>query len=163
MKTIQKWGLRAALLLTVLLQACGGGEAGDGTPASGEIPGSARPQAARGAPEALFAQDGTPSAAARHPAAHDERRTLAGLYATPEQYAWEALTVEPYTVLVDVDAHASADAAVDKTLRDFRWSRDGARAAYYVQARDKRVAVEVADELAASGVPLVFLIVEPRS
>jgi hypothetical protein len=146
----------SALLLVLAVQACGGG--GD-EPVSG----SGRAQASRVTAEALFAQDGRPSAAARQPPAGWQHATAAGLYATPEQLAWEALTVEPYTVQVDVDLHASTDAAVAKTLADYRWSFDGARAAYYVRAADARRAVAVADALTAAGVPLVFLVVEARS
>ena len=144
--------MRAITLLVVLApKVCGGSEPTEGT---------GRPLAARGQREALFAQDSRPSAAVRQPPAGWLHRSSAGLYATPEQYAWEALTVEPYTVLVDVDAHASPDAAIDKTLRDFRWSRDGDRAAFYVCTRDPRQAVAVADELSASGVPLVFVMAQ---
>lgn len=152
-------GVRAAMLLAVLsLQACGGAETQDGKNTS-DAPTAARPQAARGQPDALFASDGRPSAAARQPPGGWQYRTRAGLYATPAQVAWEALTVEPYTVLVDVDRHANADAAVERTLADFRWSGEIAGTAFYVQAADAARAVEVADELHASGVPHVFLVV----
>jgi hypothetical protein len=149
--------VRAIALLAVLaLKACGGSGADNH-----QQTGAGRLQAASGKAEALFAQDGRPSAAARQPPPGYGQRTRAGLYATPEQFAWEALTVEPFTVLVDVDAHASPDAAIDKTLRDLRWSGDAARAAaFYVRAADARAAVAVADELTASGVPLVFVIAQ---
>lgn len=150
---IQPTSTLATLLLALALQACGGSD--------GEAPeGGGRAQSARGVPEALFAQDGRPSAAARMPPEGQALRTAAGLYATPAQLAWEALTVEPYTVLVDVDAHASGDAAVARTLADHRWSADGARAAYYVRAGDPRHAVAVADALTAAGLGLVFLVVD---
>ncbi len=149
-------GVRAAMLLAVLaLQACGDSSTQD-SPSS---PSAARPQEARGQPEALFSSDGRPSAAARQPPEGWRHRSRAGLYATPEQVAWEALTVEPYTVLVDVDRHASTDAAVERTLADFRWSGQSAGTAFYVQAADASRAVEVADEINASGVPNVFLVV----
>jgi hypothetical protein len=140
-----------ALLVVLALKACGGDE---------PVASGGRTAAASNHPQALFANDGRPSAAARQPPAGWAHLSSAGLYATPEQYEWEALTVEPYTVLVDVDAHASPDAAIDKTLGDFRWSRDSDRAAFYVRARDPRQAVAVADELTASGVPLVFVIAQ---
>lgn len=157
-KPLTKAGPRALALTTMLvlqlaLQACGGG-ADD----VAQVPPD-RAQAARGPSLALFAPDGRPTAAAGVPPEGWRHRTQAGLYATAEQFAWEALTVEPYTVLVDVDTHPSADAALDKTLADIRWSADSAHAAFYVRAGDPARAVEVADRLSAAGVPRVFLVV----
>lgn len=152
-----RWCAQAGALLIVALQAaCGGSD-------EGQDPSGGRPQANRGAPEALFAQDGRPSAAARQPAEGWNHRTRVGLYATQAQYDWEALTVEPYTVLVDVDAHSSSAAAVAKALAGFRWSREGDRIAYYVRASDAGRSVEVADALADAGVPLVFVITRAGS
>ncbi len=151
----------AILLLALALQACGGNEGveGDGRRPDGSAGGD-RAQAARGIPEALFAQDGRPSRVARQPPPGLALRTAAGLYATTAQFEWEALTVEPYTVLVDVDQHATAAVAIEKTLADFRWSLDGARAAHYVRAAELPRALAVADALTAAGLPLVFLVVD---
>jgi hypothetical protein len=146
----------AALLALVLLKGCGGGD-------DGHHPASGRAQTAQPTREALFAQDGQPSLAARQPPPGWAHRTRAGLYATPEQFDWEALTVEPYTVLVDVDAYPTAEAALAKVLADFRWSADGDRAAYYVRSADARQAVTVADALTDAGVPLVFMIARGQS
>lgn len=150
--------LRAtALLALILLQGCGGSHDDGNHQASGRGLVSAATR------EALFAHDGQPSAAARQPPPGWGHRTRAGLYATPDQLAWEALTVEPYTVLVDVDAYPTPEAALRKALADFSWSPDSGQAAYYVRSADARQAVAVADALADAGVPLVFLVVGGRS
>jgi hypothetical protein len=152
----------SAMLVVLALQACGG--ASDvASEQRAHASGSGRAHDARAVPEALFGRDGQPSTSARHPPEGWRHYTAAGLYATPAQAAWEALTVEPYTVLVDVDTHPSAAAAIDKTLRDFRWSRDSAHAAFYVRADAPEQAVLVADALTAAGLPRVFLVVEQRS
>jgi hypothetical protein len=147
----------AALLALMLLKGCGGGQDDGHHPASG------RGLVSHESRAALFAHDGQPSPAARQPPVGWKHLSRAGLYATPEQFAWEALTVEPYTVLVDVDAYPTPEAALAKVLADFRWSPDGNLAAHYVRSADGARAAAVADALADAGVPLVFVIAEGRS
>ncbi len=144
----------AALLLA---QGCGGQDE-DGRPPTPAGDGIAQAQAS--APEPLFGPDGQPSAGARRPPRQGQWQHRAGLYATTAQLAWEALTVEPYTVTVDVARHASAEAAVAETLRAFRWSPDGARAGFYVVSPDASAAVTVAEALSDGGIPLVFVVTD---
>jgi rhodanese-related sulfurtransferase len=141
----------AALLALMMLKGCGGG-VDEHSPTSGLA------LASHESREALFAQDGQPSQAARQPPPGWGYRSRAGLYATRTQVEWEALTVAPYTVVVDVDAFSSPEAALAKTLADFRWSADGNLSAYYVHAADGARAVAVADALAEAGVRLVFVV-----
>ncbi len=136
----------AWLLATAMLVGCGGVD--DSRPA--------------GDGDALFGRDGRPSALARQAPANSALRTRAGLYAAPEDVAWQTLIAEPYTVLVEVDRHASPDAAVETTLRNYRWSPEGPLAAFFVSSSDPAQAAAVADELTASGVPNVFLVLGAR-
>ncbi len=145
----------AALLLA---QGCGGQDEGGAQPATPTSEGVARVQAT--APEPLFGPDGQPAAGARRPPRLGLWMHRAGLYATQEQLAWELLTVAPYTVTVDVQRHASAEAAVADTLRAFRWSTDGVRAGFYVVSSDASTAVTVADALSDGGIPLVFVVTD---
>lgn len=146
----------APLLAALLLAACGGQDDGPG-------PTAADATAAAPVRTALFEADGQPSASAHLPPPGWTHRTQAGLYATAEQVAWEALTVEPYTVVVDVDALGGPEVALAKVLADHRWSPDGDLAAFYVRAADARLAVAVADALSGAGLPRVFLVVGERS
>ena len=134
-----------ALLVLLALCACGDG-GGDGTADAGsEL-------------DSLFDRQGQPSAQAHVQPAGLAVQTHAGLYATPQQVEWQALTAEPYTVLVDLDAHDSVEEAAAVTLRNFRWAQEGARAAFYVRGTDLTQAAALADALSAGGVPTVFLV-----
>lgn len=149
-------GRALALVLVIALEACGGS-----TEATAHAGGSGRVAGTQAVVPGLFALDGRPNADAQHPPAGFALRTRAGLYATPEQVAWEALTVEPYTVRVDVDAHGSVEQTIQRTLADRRWSEAGELAAFYVSAAEPQRAVAVADALTAAGVQRVFMVVQP--
>lgn len=148
-RTFVGCGLAAAL---ALVAGCGGGDGGVAEPAAGA--------AAASAVDPLFGDDGEPSVLARQRPAGAAPVTRSGLYATPRQLAWTELISQPYTVVVDVDRHASPDEAVEHTLRNLRTSGQAGRdAAFFVHAADPARAAWVADELAASGAPRVFVVV----
>jgi hypothetical protein len=110
----------------------------------------------------LFEPDGKPSAEAQE-RPPGSPVTRSGLYASPSQYAWEALTVEPYTVLVDLDSSGSAEAALAKAFEDHAWAADGQGVAQYVRGGSPRQAAAVADALTAAGIGNVFLVNEARA
>lgn len=78
--------------------------------------------------------------------------------ATAAQYEWSALTMEPYTVLVDLDAAASPQAALDEFLAGYRWSGRGAEPEVFVRGRDGAAAAAVAASIVAEGASRVFLV-----
>ncbi|MEO8524407.1 MAG: hypothetical protein ABI460_06785 [Caldimonas sp.] len=125
-------------VITISLAACGGGHESD-------------------PPAPLFDADGKPSAAA-HQRPAGSPTTQSGLYATPAQYAWEALTAEPYTVLVDLDAASGPAAALAKARADHAWAVDSQGVAHFVRGGSPGQAVAVADGLTASGIGDVFLV-----
>jgi hypothetical protein len=135
--TATTWICTTALLLA----ACGGS---DDT--------GARPRHAD-----LFGSDGRPSATAGEPPANAALRHRAGLYASTEQLAWEALTVEPYTVVVDADGASPAE-LVQTTLDDYRWSGAHPATAFFVRGGDARRVAAVADALTAAGLRQVFVV-----
>lgn len=81
-------------------------------------------------------------------------RTRSGLYATRAQYEWQALTLPPYTVLLDVDALGSEQAAVDEA----ELSRGAPGVAWFVRARQPARAAMVADRLTYFGIAPVFVV-----
>ena len=62
----------------------------------------------------------------------------------PPSTEWEALTLGPYTVLLDLDALGSAEAAL-QTAERVRGMRDSAGVAYFVRARQPAEAARVAN------------------
>lgn len=130
-----------ALLALQTLYACGGGI--DGAPSNIDT---------------LFDGKGRPSTQAQQAPESLAVRTRAGLYATPQEVDWQLLIAEPYTAVVDVDAHASVEQAAAAALRIFRWSSDGALVAFFVRGSQPAQAAAVADALTAGGVTMVFLV-----
>jgi hypothetical protein len=124
--------------VAIILAACGGSNESD--------------QAA-----SLFDADGQPSAAARQQPA-DSPSTRGALYATPAQYAWEALVAGPYTVLVDLDTFASPAAALAKALSDHEWAAEHQGVSHFVRGGTPEQAAAVADGLSDAQVTNVFLI-----
>lgn len=126
--------------LALALAACGGGSEADEA-------------------VALFDAHGQPSAEARH-RPEGSPATKTGLFATPAQYAWEALTAEPYTVLVDLDTAASpADAlAIARANHAFATAQRHVGVAHFVRGGSCEAAVTVVDALSAGGVGPVFLV-----
>lgn len=142
--------LAGGLLLQAAVRAAGAG---------------AKPVTYRGEAEALFAQDGRPAATAFEPPPGLALRSRAGLYATPEQLAWQAANAEAYTVVVDLDGRGPLRWVVERALRDHRWAAvhapEATGIATFVRSASAQRAVNAADVLTASGVPLVFVVVDP--
>ena len=125
-------------MTAITLAACGGGNEADQT-------------------ASLFDANGKPSAMA-HQRPAGSPSTRSGLYATTAQYAWEALTAEPYTVLVDLNASTPPTAALAKALADCAWAADVRGVAHFVRGGSPEQAATVADGLSDGGVTNVFLI-----
>jgi hypothetical protein len=144
-------GVSVAILgLAAALTACGGGDAAD----------TATPVATAFEVTPVFDDSGQPSGAAKSAEPLDpDMRTRAGLYASPEQYRWEALMSSPYTVLVDLDRSESRQAALDEALVARRWDPSSTSLAWFVKASDLRAGARLADALTSSGLAPVFLIV----
>jgi len=144
-------GVSIAILgLAAALTACGGGDAAD----------NATPVATAFAVTPVFDDSGQPSSAARSAEPPDpDMRTQAGLYASLEQYRWEALVSSPYTVLVDLDTSESVRAAIDEALVARRWNPSSTSLAWFVKSSDLRAGARLADALTSSGLAPVFLIV----
>lgn len=130
--------------MAIILAACGGGS-NEADPAA-----------------SLFDAKGQPSAAA-HQRPAGSPSTRSGLYATSDQYAWEALAAGPYTVLVDLDGFASPADALAKALRDHAWAADLRGVAHFVRGGTPEQAVAVADGLSDAHVANVFLIGDANS
>ena len=106
-------------------------------------------------PPALFDERGQALAAAAAAVPPDaSARTRSGLYATRAQFEWQALTLPPYTVLLDIDALGSEQAAMDEAAL----SRGAAGVAWFVRARQPAQAARVADRLAEIGIAPVFVV-----
>lgn len=78
--------------------------------------------------------------------------------ASAEQYAWAALTMEPYVQLVDVDAAGSPEAAVDRFLAGYRWPGRTVEPEVFVNGTERVGVRTVAQALAAAGVKYVSII-----
>lgn len=135
-----------------LLAACGDA---DGL---GSAETSAPATSVAAATSGLFDADGQPSAKARTRPAALPVATQSGLYATEAELAWETLTVEPYTVLVDLDTAESPASAVQKALANQRASADYRGVAHFVRGATPADAAAAADALTAAGVERVFLV-----
>ena len=121
---------------------------------------NATPVATAFAVTPVFDDSGQPSGAAKSAEPPDpEMRTRAGLYASLEQYRWEALMSSPFTVLVDLDASESEQAAIEDALAARRWNPSSNSLAWFVRSSDMRAGVRLADALTSSGLAPVFLIV----
>ena len=140
------------------LAACGGNGGEDATTASAAEPATA---AGTFAIVPLFDDTGHPSGAARSGEPADPAmRTRAGLYASPDQYRWEALMNSAYTILVDLDTSGSMQAAIDTAMAAHDWIYPEPRTlAWFVESSDPRAGVQLADALTGRGLDQVFLIV----
>ncbi|MDO9356664.1 MAG: hypothetical protein Q7T55_23395 [Solirubrobacteraceae bacterium] len=151
---------RAILGASLLaLTACGGGESDSGSEAANAS--SATNQAATPVVVPLFDDDGGPAATALAATPSDPAlRTRSGLYATPEQYRWEALLNSAYTMQIDLDAAESMQAAILGALAARDWQAPGnAKIGWFVKAADPHAGARLADALHGLGLDNVFLIV----
>ena len=148
--------LAAAMVAAVGLVACGGG---GGSDASYAISDPQRSTAlADAAPAPLFDDRGRALVSAPGLVPADTAsRSRSGLYASVAQYEWEALTMHPYTVLLDLDALGSEAAAL-ASAEQVIGGRDSAGVAYYVRARDPVRAARLADVLSDQGFAPVFVV-----
>lgn len=90
-------------------------------------------------------------------------RTRNGLYATQAQYEWQELIAGPDTVLIDVDALGSPEAAMLRAaqaqeLRTMDPSPDRPALSYFVRARQPAQAAAVVNKMADAGFDAVFLL-----
>lgn len=108
----------------------------------------------------LFGANGRPlaSSIALMPADPAHRSRL-GLYATPEQFEWESLTVRHLSVLLDLDEIGSATQALVQARLIRNHHLTPHEMAYYVRAADPVQAARLADRLADDGLDIVFVIV----
>ena len=160
----------AIVFVCALLAGCGGSDS------KRESPSAQRPAAAADSPAAqaraqrvaalpLFDDLGRPMLAAPHlQPADTAARTRNGLYATQAQYDWQLLIAGPYTVLIDVDALGSAEAAMlvaaqAMELRALDPSPERHALSYFVRARQPAQAAAVVNRLADAGFDAVFLLV----
>jgi hypothetical protein len=145
--------LLAALLAAAGLVACGGVDDTSSPLADPEAKATAEAM-----PAPLFDDRGRPLLAAPGLVPADTAaRSRSGLYASAAQYEWEALTVHPYTMLLDLDALGS-DAAALASAAQVLGGRDSAGVAYYVRARDPVRAARLADALSDRGFAPVFVV-----
>ena len=109
----------------------------------------------------LFDDAGHPSGAAKSGEPADPAmRTRAGLYASPDQYRWEALMNSTSTILVDLDTSGSMQVAIDEAMAARAWNFPDPRTlAWFVKSSEPRAAVQLADALTGRGLDQVFLIV----
>lgn len=158
-----------ALAVAGLLAGCGGGGETENTtppPSAAAATSSSQEQARARRVSALplFDDLGRPILAAPqlHPV-DTAARTRNGLYATQAQYEWQELIAGPYTVLVDVDALGSAEAAMlvaaqAQDLRTMDPSPERHALSYFVRARQPAQAAAVVNKLADAGFDAVFLL-----
>ena len=142
----------ASLLLTACaLAACGGGTP---PPEIAALAGTAPPEALLLSDDWGRRQLSSRSLQPRDPAA----RTRSGLYATRAQYDWEALTLSPHTLLLDVDAFGSVTATVQyvQQIRDYL---EHGKVTFFVTARNPVQAAEVVNALSDAGLAPVVMIV----
>jgi hypothetical protein len=129
------------LCAALTLAACGGGE-----PPTQDL---------QSAP--LFDDGGRPAAAATVAPGDIVQRSRAGLYASQTQLDWQLLVASPSTVLLDLDALDSDDAALVLAAhaRDFRGAEP---LAWFVRGGRGAQAARLADALADAGYAPVFLV-----
>lgn len=130
-----------ALASALTLAACGGAS-------ESEFSGLSAP---------LFDNDGAPSAAAAQPPQDPAQTTRAGLYASEAQLEWQQLVSAPSTVLLDLDALESTEAALNLALQ-VRSFRGVEGLAWFVRGGRGDQAARLADRLADDGVAPVFLV-----
>jgi hypothetical protein len=141
----------ASLLLSAVLAACGGGIT---SPEVAALAGTAPPEAQLLRNDWGRGQLGSRNLQPLDPAA----RTRNGLYATRDQYEWEALTLSPNTVLLDVDTFGSVSATVQyaQQIRDYVAAGS---VTFFVTARNPVAAAEVVNTLCDTGLAPVVMIV----
>lgn len=133
---------RALPLATALvLAACGGA-------AESEFDGLSAP---------LFDNEGQPSASATRPPEEPGRITRVGLYASEAQLEWQQLVSAPSTVLLDLDALLSTEAALNLAMQ-VRGFRGVEGLAWFVRGGRGDQAARLTEQLADSGLAPVFLV-----
>jgi len=154
-------GLILMSVTALSLIACGGNGEGVSTTNTAAAAAESTTAAATFAIVPLFDDAGHPSGAAKSGEPADPTmRTRAGLYASPDQYRWEALMNSPYTILVDLDTSGSMQVAIDAAMAARDWIfPDPRMLAWFVKASDPRAGVQLADALTGHGLDQVFLIV----
>lgn len=105
----------------------------------------------------LFDNEGRPAASAAVPPADSAQFTRAGLYASEDQLAWQQLVSAPSTVLLDLDALGSNEAALNLAAQ-VRGFRGVEGLAWFVRGGRGDQAARLVDLLADSGVAPVFLV-----
>lgn len=151
--------LMSATALSLI--ACGGNDEGVSAASPAATATETPTAAATFAIVPLFDDAGHPSSAAKSAEPTDPAmRTRAGLYASPDQYRWEALMNSPFTILIDLDTSGSMQAAIDAAMAARDWIfPDPRQLAWFVKSSDPRAGVQLADALTGRGLDQVFLIV----